>query len=253
MARIAIELLGMVVSFDEIGTIRYRTARMSNILQSATRSLSAPMLFSALPESVRDELKAGSPARSFDAGQIIQQRGEEASGFWLIASGSVAVGQFLASGEFRAVAVLGPGDSWGELAMFAGRPRVVDALARTDCSLHHIRAPAFEAALAQEPAAMRALLGALSTQLQEMLDVTAGIRSGSARARVAGLLATLTGADAPPVTIGLSQHELAELLGLSRMTVNSALREFEQIGQIRRMYGRIEVVDRSGLELAALG
>ena len=211
------------------------------------------MLFSALPKTVQQELRLASPPRSFADGQIIQQRGDTASGFWLIASGSVAVGQFLASGEFRAVAVLGPGDSWGELAMFAGRPRVVDAVARTGCNLHYIRASEFETALAQDPAAMRALLGALSTQLQELLDVTAGIRSGSAGTRVAGLLATLSSGRDLPAAIDLTQHELAELLGLSRMTVNSSLRSYEQLGYVRRAYGRIEIVNREGLELAALG
>ena len=211
------------------------------------------MLFSALPDGLQRELEARALPRSFAAGQIIQQRGERANGFWLILEGSVAVGQYHADGEFRAMAVLGPGDSWGELAMFAGRPRVVDAVARSACSLRHIRETAFEKVLAEHPSAMRPLLGALSTQLQEILDVTAGIRSGSAKARVAGMLATLASRLDLPASIEVSQQELGELLGLSRMTVNSALREYERAGSIRRRYGRIEVIDRESLELAAFG
>jgi CRP-like cAMP-binding protein len=137
--------------------------------------------------------------------------------------------------------------------MFAGRPRVVDAVARSSCKLRFIRASAFEAALADDPLAMRALLGALSVQLQELLDITAGIRSGSARARVAGILATLTTGSELPAKIGLAQHELAELLGISRMTVNTALRDYEERGFLRREYGGIEVLDRAALELASLG
>ena len=102
---------------------------MSNNLQFTQRRLSAPMLFSALPDQVQQELRDQSPLRSFDDGQLIQQRGDAPKGFWLIDQGSVAVGQFLRDGEFRGVALLGPGDSWGELAMFAERPRVVDAIA----------------------------------------------------------------------------------------------------------------------------
>jgi CRP-like cAMP-binding protein len=226
---------------------------MSNILHSTARSLTAPMMFSALPDALQEGLRVSAHLRRFDAGQIIQQRGERATGFWLISTGSVAVGQYLRDGEFRAVAVLGPGDSWGELAMFADRPRVVDAVARSACSLRFIREEAFESALENDPKAMRSLLGALSVQLQEILDITAGIRSGSARARVAGMLATLASGAALPVTIKLSQSELAELLGLSRMTVNSALRDYAGTGLIRRNYGSIEVVHREGLEIAARG
>ena len=199
------------------------------------------MLFAALPEPLQDELRDGARPAAIASGQIIQQRGDTADGFYLIEEGSVSVGQFLPDGEFRAVAVLGPGDSWGELAMFAHRPRVVDAIARSRAVVRHIRESAFEAALRDDPAASRALLGALSTQLQELLDVTASIRSGSAKARVAGLLVTLAGGEDLGAPIALSQQEFGELLGLSRATVNAALRDYEARGLVVRQYGKIEL------------
>ena len=226
---------------------------MSEILHLVQRSHGAPMLFSALPDSVQSELVTHAPTRSFAAGQIIQQRGDDPNGFWLIESGSVSVGQFLPEGEFRAVALLGAGDSWGELALFAGRSRVVDAIARTPSSVRHIAAERFEAALRNHPQAMRDLLGALSRQLQETLEVVAGIRRGSARARVAGMLLTLGAGHAPPIRIAVAQQELGELLGLTRASVNAALREFEQLGFLQRAYRAIELLDTDGLEQTALG
>lgn len=220
---------------------------MSKILHSSSRSPAAPMLFSALPPLVRRQLREQSPSRHFNAGQIIQQRGDKPDGFWLIESGSISVGRFLQSGDFRGVALLGPGDSWGELALFAGRPRVVDAIARSDSELRHIRARPFESALNADPAAMRLLLGALSRQLQETLDVVAGIRRGSATARVAGTLANLAEGGSLPARIEISQQELAELLGLTRATVNTALRELEKQALVRRSYGAVHVLNRERL------
>lgn len=210
------------------------------------------MLFAALSSDLREQLISGAPAKKYTDGQIIQQRGEEAKGFYLIASGSVAVGQFLSGGEFRAVAVLGSGDSWGELAMFANRPRVVDAIARGDCAVRFVRSQDFEAVIAGRADEMRTLLGAMSVQFQDMLDVMAGIRRGTAHARVAGLLATLTGSSALPAKVRLTQQELGELLGLTRVTINAALRELEAEGAIARRYGQIEVLDKAALDLAAL-
>lgn len=210
------------------------------------------MLFSALPASVQAELVEHGAIRSFAAGQIIQQRGDDPRGFWLIESGSVSVGQFLPEGEFRAVALLGAGDSWGELALFAGRSRVVDAVARAPSRVRHIAAERFETALRAHPGAMRGLLGALSRQLQETLEVVAGIRRGSARARVAGMLLTLGAGHAPPVRIAIAQHELGELLGLTRASINAALREFEKLGLLKRAYRAIELIDIEGLEQEAL-
>lgn len=210
------------------------------------------MMFSALPAEAQAALVASSRARAFAEGAIIQQRGEEAGGFYLIEGGSVAVGQFLSSGEFRSIALLGPGDSWGELAMFAQRPRVVDAIARAPSLVRFIPTATFDRVLAGNPQVMRELLGALSSQLQEVLDVMAGIRRGSARPRVAAILATLTRDASMIANIAITQQELAELLGLTRATVNSVLSELEGAGIIARGYGTIRVLDRAALEERAL-
>ena len=210
------------------------------------------MLFSALPDGAQADLRRDAVPRTFAAGQLIQQRGDDPAGFWLIESGTVAIGQYLASGEFRGVALLRAGDSWGELALFARRPRVVDAVARTACVALHVPATRFEAALAANPAAMRTLLGALSQQLQETLEVVAAIRRGSARTRIAGLLLTLHDSGEGSGPISISQQELGELLGLTRVSVNAGLRHFEACGMVRRGYRAIEVIDRAGLGQAAL-
>ena len=210
------------------------------------------MLFAALSGELQDRLIEQSPAKKFDEGQIIQQRGERADGFYLIESGSVAVGQFLQSGEFRGVAVLGPGDSWGELAMFAARLRVVDAVARSQCSVRFIRQRDFDAAIADRPSELRAMLGAISMQLQDTLDIMAGIRRGTAHARVAGLLATLAASPGASQRIEVTQQELGELLGLTRATINAELKELEQQGLIARSYGGIEIHDAELLSQIAL-
>ena len=215
------------------------------------RSLLVPMLFDALPEAMRTVLVAASPTRRFADGQIIQHKGQAAGGFWLIEEGAVSVGQFTAAGEFRAVALLGPGDSYGELAVLSGQPRIVDAVARGEARLRAIGAAAFERALAADSAAMRALLGALSAQLQETLDLLAHTRRGTVTPRAAALIANLAGGNAGSVTV--TQQEIADLLGVTRATANAALAELEGSGLIQRGYGALRVLDPARLRLLAIG
>lgn len=210
------------------------------------------MLFSALPDALRRELAQNALRREYLDDQIIQQRGERARGFYLIETGSVAVGQFLRSGDFRGVAILGPGDSWGELAMFAKQPRVVDAISRGKSTVRIIGEVQFETMLATHPSVMRDLLSAMSNQMQEMLNIIAGIRRGSALPRVAGLLVSLAGTDPAHNSVAITQSELAELLGLTRATVNSALGELQSWGALERSYGAIRIIDRGALEDASL-
>lgn len=231
---------------------------MSNIEQSAAaispplRSLLSAMLFEALPEAVRQQLRDRAPVRTLADGQLIHQRGSAPDGFCLIEAGTVSVGQFLANGEFRSVALLGPGDSYGELAILSGRPRIVDSLARGPAQVRIIGGALFERVLADHPAAMRALLGALAAQLQETLDLLAGIRNGTSVARAAGILGNLAGGGHRPRTVAITQQEIADLLGVTRATANAALRDLEQAGLIRRSYGAITVFEPARLRMRAL-
>lgn len=204
------------------------------------------MLFTALEEEVQQRLRDASPQRTFSDGQFIQFHGDRADGFWLIEEGYVRVGQFLPDGGFRAVAVLGPGDSYGELALFARTPRVVDALSRGPTRLRYIDGQTFLALLADHPASMLGMLGALSAQLQDLLTLLAGLRRGNNTARVAGVLANMA---RHGDSVHVTQQELAELLGVSRATANTALRELESAGLIERGYGGIRLIDREGLAL----
>ena len=88
------------------------------------------MLFAQLEEELQRLLRDRSPVRRFGDGAIIQQRGTAPEGFWVIEEGAAIAGQFTSEGAFRAVVVLEPGDSFGELAVFAQTPRVVDVVAR---------------------------------------------------------------------------------------------------------------------------
>lgn len=231
---------------------------MSDIIhlenRPGARSSLAPTLFDALAPGLREELLRGAPRRSFAAGAVVQQRGSDAAGFWVIERGGITVGQFLPDGDFRAIAVLAAGDSYGELAVLARNPRAVDAVAQGDSVLRWIDAARFEAALARDPASLRALAGALSLQLQEVLGMfVASGRTGST-ARLAGILANLAGesGDAGPARVALGQQQLGELLGLTRVTVNRALAELEARGLVRRAYGAVEVLDREALQVLAL-
>lgn len=217
----------------------------------AGRSMVAPTLFGGLAAHLREQLRKSAPRRNFSDGAIIQQRGDTSTGFWLIETGRVTVGQFLPDGYFRALAVLGPGDSYGELALFSGLRRVVDAVARGPAGLRWIDGVRFEAVLANDPASMRRMLGALAEELQEMLEIVAGLRRGSASRRISALLLNLAGSDTRRARISIGQNEIAELAGVTRATVNKVLRDLERDGILARGYGLVEILDPAALRLAA--
>lgn len=211
------------------------------------------MLFAALDSALQVHLVRHGTLRSFSDGQIIQQRGERADGFWLIEDGSVMVGQFLPDGDFRAVAVLAAGDSYGELAVFAGKPRIVDAISRGPSTIRFIAAKPFLDALGNYPSSTRALLGALSEQLQDTLAQLAGLRRGTNPQRLAALLANMTANENGRAAVSVTQQELADLLGVTRATANAALGDLHKRKLVERGYGSVTILDRDRLAQFALG
>jgi CRP/FNR family transcriptional regulator len=214
--------------------------------------MAVPTLFRELDEDVRTRLLAEAPLRIFEGDQIIQQKGDSAIGFWVIAHGTVTIGQFRLDGEFRAIALLTEGDSYGELALFAATPRIVDSVAEGEVKLRWIDAARFEQAIQSDPTTMRRLVGNLAAQLQEVLDLVAGLGQGSSLSRVAAVLGNIAPKGIGSTMIALGQQELAELTGLTRVTVNKCLAILEARGALLRHYGRIEIVDRRQLKLAAM-
>lgn len=226
---------------------------MSDILHfespAGLRSSQSTTLFKALSPEQQEGLRRSGIMRQFASDQIIQQRGDHANGFWLIEAGQVSVGQFSQDGSFDAIALFGPGDSYGEVAVLAGQPRAVDAVALGDVVARFIHAEMLERELAADPAVMRSLLSSLAAQLQETLDMVMAMRRSQGFDRVAKLLVALAGSRTLPARIPITQQALAELAGISRMTVSEALRLFANQGLIRLGYRAIEVFETERLRL----
>jgi len=73
--------------------------------------------------------------RQFRAGEVIIKENDQAAGFFLITSGKVEVVLGADGANPHLAATLGPGDFFGEMALFEGYPRsaTVRALEDTEC------------------------------------------------------------------------------------------------------------------------
>ncbi len=226
---------------------------MPRILQSQIppentgRSVGAPTLFDSLPDAIQDELRRGAIRRTFKDGQLIWHRGDIAEGFWIIEKGQAKLGHHAASGEMQALFILGPADSFGELACLGQFPRVVDAEAVGKLEMLWISDSVLMAAIARSPIVSGAFIKALSQQLQEALDRLIVFRNMPAPKRLAQNLLALAEGKQAPVKLGIRQQELAELVGVSRMTIASTLAQLEELGLVTRHYRHLVINDPAKL------
>ena len=85
----------------------------------------------------------------------------------------------------------------------------------------------------------------IAGQLYNTLDYVRQLRELSADKRVAlRVLELFRSYGEVPVT----QAELGEIVGVSRVTVSKSLAELDSLELVARRYGRIDVIDEEGLE-----
>lgn len=208
----------------------------------------------ALGRAALDELVASCRIRRFADGALIQQQGEMLSGMWAVHSGEVVIGRLDSGGGMTTFALLGPGALFGELAYFAGVPRQVDVFARGAAELVWIDDRAVRPLLERQPEVALVLLRSLARQLADALRLIDQRRRLPLPARLAQVLLALarTGADGQ-LRAGVTQQELADLAGVSRVAAVSALGKLAARDLIVRGYGSITLNDREALSEIASG
>ncbi len=213
--------------------------------------LDTPLLVGATPEDVRALADRG-VVRSYPAGTVIFREGDPGDSFHTILEGMVKITIGSQEGDEFTVAQLGPGESFGDLALLDGRPRSASATAVHQTNTLMVTRAEFQSWLAARPTVSRALLESLSLRLRRTNESLADLVFLDLPSRLAKRLLHLAGAHHPSgpsahTRISITQAELASMLGVSRESVNKQLKAFAQEGYISIGRSSLELIDVSGL------
>ena len=236
--------------------------RVSNAANVEFPTLGATMvcamrwsLLEGLPESDVQRLLEMARRRTFERREIVFHEGDPADTLHLIRAGRFAVRVQTQYADSAILAVLGPGDLFGELALLTpGAPRSATLMALEPAETMSVHELDFGRLRREHPETSEVLIAILSGQVRrlsrhllEALFLPADTR---VRRRLLEVAETYGEGDGD-VTITLTQDDLADLAGTSRATVNRVLREDEQRGVLRLGRGRTTVLDRAGLSARA--
>ena len=166
---------------------------------------------------------------------------------YVVTTGKVKLGRTAADGRENLLAVMGPGEMFGELSLFDPGPRTATATAVTATTLSGLGNSDLDPLLSQRPEVAGRLLAALARRLRRTNEAMADLVFSDVPGRVAKALLDLAQrfgvqtSDGLRVTHDLTQEELAQLVGASRETVNKALADFAGRGFLR-LDGRAVVI-----------
>lgn len=197
-------------------------------------------LFAGLPADALAALAAQLRRRSLPGGTPVVYKGDPSGALYLIESGRVKVHQATAGGSEVILNILGPGDFFGEMSLLDGQPRSADISTLEPSALLLLEGNALRGLLTDQPAAAWTLLQILSRRVRDANTQAELMMTRDVPGRVAACLLRLAETQGTPlpnghvrVNVGLTQSDLAALIGATRERVSRALTAFRQSGAIQ--------------------
>jgi CRP/FNR family transcriptional regulator, cyclic AMP receptor protein len=178
--------------------------------------------------------------RSLSAGELLFRRGDFAGQVVLITRGWVKVTIAAANGYEVLLALRGPGDVVGELAVLDGQSRSASVRTLGETSVTVLPAARFLDALRERPGIAISLLAHLAHRLRGSDNRRLEQAAHNSTERLAAFLLRLAeqhgvgvaGSGGIRISVRLSQHELAGAIGSSREAVARVLRVFRERGVV---------------------
>jgi CRP/FNR family transcriptional regulator, cyclic AMP receptor protein len=210
-------------------------------------------LFAALDSDQLDRLATRSTLSTVDAGEIVAHRGAPAVRLIVVETGALtairetADGQRLRLGEFPAPCAIDKAavlDSGGHTATW---------MAAVQSQIRLIPAAELFAIVDDVPAARRHVLRILAGQVRDHQDDLVQASFGDATSRTAAWLIRAADQHGPKIIVPGAQQGLAESIGMTRVSVNRALRSLAEEGLVRVGPGAVTVLAPELLALRASG
>jgi CRP/FNR family transcriptional regulator len=221
--------------------------------QAAVELLSRVPAFETLGAEDLERVARVAVPRSFAPQHIIFREGDQSDTCYVVASGHARAIREHADGRTIALAHFGPGDIFGELAMFDDERRsatvetldAVDAVAISGADMRRL--------LREHPDIAVKLVISLGRRLREANERLARQSFQTVQSRVAGVLGQLVaqsqaeGAGETDVLVTITQSDIAQLAGSSRESASRFLAVLERAGLVSQGRGRIVVHDPAAL------
>ncbi len=211
-------------------------------------------VFSALAGEELQRVAEVAVPRRFEAGEAVFREGDASDTCYIVRAGRARAVREHADGRSITLANFGPGDIFGELAMFDDERRsaTVETLEGTEAIA--ILGGDMRRLLREHPDIAVKLLQALGRRLRESNERLARQSFQTVQSRVAGVVSQLVaaaraqGAQDDDVLITATQADLAQLAGSSRESASRFLAVLERAGIITQGRGKLIVHDAAALE-----
>lgn len=217
-------------------------------------------LFGDVDADTRAQLEQALQPRRLTRGEQLFAAGDQADALYVLRHGKMKLSRrYAEEGPRREslLTVLGDGQVFGELSVLDPGPRTTTASAVTPCELGVLSKERLFRLLNAHPDLSMGLMRQLAHRLRHATDYASDLVLNDVHGRVARTLLRLAelfgerGAHGTVVRHGLTQQEIAHMVGASRESVNKFLMELTDDGVITLSYRAFVIVDDERLRQRA--
>ena len=209
------------------------------------------LIFSGLSQAELDELAGLAVERSLVAGEFVFWDGDAPEWLYMVAGGRIKVIKYSSLGKEFIVAFWGPGDMFGEVAVFEDKPYPASAQAVANTRVVGIKRADFLPFLARHPQVALRIINILGGRLRDAqcrLRDLAGERGEQRLTSVLLMLFAKLGA-----TLPFTRQEIADMAGTTTETAIRVLSQLRDRGIIRSIRGKVTILDEEKLRLLSEG
>ena len=205
-----------------------------------------------LPQDVRDAVLASGTRMRLKDKQLVQSRGHRSIGLGIILKGKLRLMTIGIDGTMHLTAILGPGQQFNEVTLFANARRTHDAEAVGETEILTLTATEYERLSKQYPVLVEALLVSNVQRVHQLVEILNDLRSQTKLVALARVLLKNAwhargNSDKNSLELDVVQEDIAMFLGVTRSYLNRNLGQLCALGFIQISYRKIRVVDLAGL------
>lgn len=193
-------------------------------------------LFAGLDQSELEKLSRVAGRRRAERGEFVVRAGEETDALYILISGRAKVTNSDEEGREIILAVLGPGESFGEMGLIDGSPRSANVVAQEASELVVVSKQDFQRCMQDNFQVALKLMQVLVRRLREADRKIESLALLDVYGRVARLLLEMSHEvnGRRVVVRKVSKQDMARMIGASREMVSKVMRDLENSGYIQQ-------------------
>lgn len=207
------------------------------------------LLFGDLSELQLAELARIAGDRRFSKGESIFREGEAGVGFYIVALGKVKIFKSSPEGKEQILHIFGPGEPFGEVAVFHGLPYPASAEAMSEAELYFFPRAEFVALLEKNTSLALNMLAVLAMRLRRFATQIEHLSLKEVPGRLAMYLLYMAEEQnsGDQVLLDIPKGQLANLLGTSPETLSRIFQKMSEEGLIQVDGRRIVLLNKAAL------